>query len=260
MRSVLVLGSQLPGYLRFRNALRRPEAAQRKVLRGVLGALPAANAATGEPGAAVDRAELQRSMTEGAGCHSWTSRLPPTVVVTRTACGVDRDRRRALLSHLIKQGDWQQVLVFTRTKHGANRLAEQLTQDGIEADAIHGNKSQNARTRALEAASGKLALRQEEVKKARLVGDQKQLQLRSLETRIKDGDAKRNGAKTNREYQLLGEQLEADGAAPVGLEVPGSVAWQEILTAHAHWSQARVLGEGFERARIVDAMTAAIES
>jgi ATP-dependent RNA helicase RhlE len=50
----------------------------------------------------------------------------------------------------VKEGDWQQVLVFTRTKHGANRLAEQLERDGIEADAIHGNKSQGARTRALK--------------------------------------------------------------------------------------------------------------
>lgn len=62
---------------------------------------------------------------------------------------VDKRRKRALLSHLISEGDWQQVLVFTRTKHGANRLAEQLGRDGLQAAAIHGNKSQNARTRAL---------------------------------------------------------------------------------------------------------------
>ncbi|MCX7892291.1 MAG: DEAD/DEAH box helicase [Burkholderiales bacterium] len=62
---------------------------------------------------------------------------------------VAKDRKRALLAHLVKSGDWHQVLVFTRTKHGANRLAEQLAKDGIGADAIHGNKSQNARTRAL---------------------------------------------------------------------------------------------------------------
>ncbi|WP_244814357.1 DEAD/DEAH box helicase [Caballeronia sp. Lep1P3] len=62
---------------------------------------------------------------------------------------VDRDRKRELLTHLIRQHDWFQVLVFTRTKHGANRLAEQLTKDGISALAIHGNKSQSARTRAL---------------------------------------------------------------------------------------------------------------
>jgi ATP-dependent RNA helicase RhlE len=62
---------------------------------------------------------------------------------------VDRERKRELLTHLIKEHNWFQVLVFTRTKHGANRLAEQLDKDGIPAMAIHGNKSQAARTRAL---------------------------------------------------------------------------------------------------------------
>ena len=62
---------------------------------------------------------------------------------------VSKDRKRALLSHLIREGDWSQVLVFTRTKHGANRLTKQLMEDGIEAAAIHGNKSQSARTKAL---------------------------------------------------------------------------------------------------------------
>jgi ATP-dependent RNA helicase RhlE len=62
---------------------------------------------------------------------------------------VDRHRKRELLSHMIGANDWRQVLVFTRTKHGANRLAEQLEHDGLAASAIHGNKSQGARTRAL---------------------------------------------------------------------------------------------------------------
>lgn len=62
---------------------------------------------------------------------------------------VDRNRKRELLVHLIKEGNWQQVLVFTRTKHGANKLTEQLNTDGISAAAIHGNKSQGARTKAL---------------------------------------------------------------------------------------------------------------
>lgn len=62
---------------------------------------------------------------------------------------VAQSRKRALLSKLILKGDWRQVLVFTRTKHGANRLAEQLNDDGVSASAIHGNKSQGARTRAL---------------------------------------------------------------------------------------------------------------
>ena len=68
-----------------------------------------------------------------------------------------RDRKKELLAHLIKQGDWHQVLVFTRMKHGANRLAEYLTEKGIPAMAIHGNKSQGARTKALsEFKSGQL--------------------------------------------------------------------------------------------------------
>lgn len=62
---------------------------------------------------------------------------------------VDKKRKRELLSQMIGEGDWQQVLVFNRTKHGANHLAEQLNKDGITAAAIHGNKSQGARTRAL---------------------------------------------------------------------------------------------------------------
>jgi ATP-dependent RNA helicase RhlE len=62
---------------------------------------------------------------------------------------VRKEDKRALLSHLVHEGDWSQVLVFTRTKHGANRLTKQLMQDGIKATAIHGNKSQNARTQAL---------------------------------------------------------------------------------------------------------------
>jgi len=69
--------------------------------------------------------------------------------VTQRVHPVDRDRKRALLSYLIGAGNWRQVLVFTRTKHGANRLAEQLERDGLTATAIHGNKSQGARTRAL---------------------------------------------------------------------------------------------------------------
>jgi ATP-dependent RNA helicase RhlE len=63
---------------------------------------------------------------------------------------VDRDRKRELLSHMIGFNNWQQVLVFTRTKHGANRLAEQLAKDGLKSAAIHGNKTQAARTRALQ--------------------------------------------------------------------------------------------------------------
>jgi len=62
---------------------------------------------------------------------------------------VDQSRKSALLSKLVRDNGWEQVLVFTRTKHGANRLTRKLESDGIAAVAIHGNKSQGARTRAL---------------------------------------------------------------------------------------------------------------
>lgn len=70
-------------------------------------------------------------------------------LVDQTVHLVDQQHKRDLLSHLIRHHDWEQVLVFTRTKHGANRLAEKLVKDGISAAAIHGNKSQSARTQAL---------------------------------------------------------------------------------------------------------------
>jgi len=76
-------------------------------------------------------------------------RNTPTELVTQVVHPVDRGRKRELLSHLMNSGDWRQVLIFTRTKHGANRLATQLAHDGISAAAIHGNKSQAARTKAL---------------------------------------------------------------------------------------------------------------
>ncbi|MCU0735773.1 MAG: DEAD/DEAH box helicase [Methylotetracoccus sp.] len=70
-------------------------------------------------------------------------------LVDQTVHVVNQQHKRDLLSHLIRHHDWEQVLVFTRTKHGANRLAEKLVKDGISAAAIHGNKSQSARTQAL---------------------------------------------------------------------------------------------------------------
>jgi ATP-dependent RNA helicase RhlE len=77
-------------------------------------------------------------------------RNTPAELVGQVAHPVAADRKRELLAHLVKSNDWKQVLVFCRTKHGANRLAQQLERSGIGADAIHGNKSQNARIRALE--------------------------------------------------------------------------------------------------------------
>ncbi len=76
--------------------------------------------------------------------HNATAEL-----ITQKIYPVDRERKRELLTHLIKEHNWFQVLVFTRTKHGANNLAEYLNKAGITALAIHGNKSQAARTRAL---------------------------------------------------------------------------------------------------------------
>ncbi|MES3022163.1 MAG: DEAD/DEAH box helicase, partial [Pseudomonadota bacterium] len=70
-------------------------------------------------------------------------------VIAQKIHPVDRDKKHPMLSYLIKSNKWTQVLVFTRTKHGANKLVEQLGADGIGALAIHGNKSQTARTRAL---------------------------------------------------------------------------------------------------------------
>jgi ATP-dependent RNA helicase RhlE len=72
-----------------------------------------------------------------------------TELVTQVVHPVDRERKRELLTHLIRSGRIDQALVFTRTKHGANRLATQLEHDGILATAIHGNKSQPQRVRAL---------------------------------------------------------------------------------------------------------------
>jgi ATP-dependent RNA helicase RhlE len=81
----------------------------------------------------------------------------PAEGIDQVVYPVDRQRKRELLSHIIAERNWRQVLVFTRTKHGANRLATQLESDGLTTAAIHGNKSQGARTRALgEFKSGKV--------------------------------------------------------------------------------------------------------
>ena len=69
--------------------------------------------------------------------------------VEQTVHLIDKSRKRELLSHMIGSQNWQQVLVFTRTKRGANRLAQQLEKDGLKSTAIHGNKTQGARTKAL---------------------------------------------------------------------------------------------------------------
>lgn len=70
--------------------------------------------------------------------------------VVQVVYPVDKSRKRELLTYCIKEEGWFQVLVFSRTKHGANKLASQLSKEGINADAFHGNKSQSQRTRALK--------------------------------------------------------------------------------------------------------------
>ena len=77
-------------------------------------------------------------------------RNTPAELVAQVQHPIAQERKRELLAHLVKSNDWRQVLVFVRTKHGANRLAHQLSRAGIEADAIHGNKNQNHRTRTLK--------------------------------------------------------------------------------------------------------------
>src|SRR6202522_3491923 len=77
-------------------------------------------------------------------------RNAPIELVEQRAYRVQKEQKRHLLVHLIQEGQWRQVLIFTRTKHGANRLAQQLEGAGIQTAAIHGNKSQAARVKALE--------------------------------------------------------------------------------------------------------------
>ncbi len=96
-----------------------------------------------------DIRELANGLLDAPKMIEVARRNADSELVAQRIHPVDASRKRALLSHLISRGDWRQVLVFTRTKHGANRLAEQLDQDGISASAIHGNKSQSARTKAL---------------------------------------------------------------------------------------------------------------
>jgi len=70
--------------------------------------------------------------------------------ITQSVYAIQRENKRALISWLIGDGAWQQVLIFVRTKHGADRLCKQLMKDGIRCAALHGNKSQGARTKALK--------------------------------------------------------------------------------------------------------------
>lgn len=94
--------------------------------------------------------QLSNSLLNSPVLVEVAQRNTASETVAQVVHPVDKSRKRELLSHLIGSNNWQQVLVFTRTKHGANRLVEQLDTDGITAAAIHGNKSQGARTKALE--------------------------------------------------------------------------------------------------------------
>ncbi|MCS6153843.1 DEAD/DEAH box helicase [Shewanella baltica] len=93
--------------------------------------------------------ELAKGLVNNPVEISVTPRNAAATTVKQWVCPVDKSQKSALLIQLIKQNDWQQVLVFSRTKHGANRLAKSLEDAGIKAAAIHGNKSQTARTKAL---------------------------------------------------------------------------------------------------------------
>ncbi len=93
--------------------------------------------------------KLAKSLVHNPVEISVTPRNTTVEAIKHWICPVDKSRKTALLTHLINKGDWQQVLVFSRTKHGANRIATSLEKKNITTTAIHGNKSQGARTRAL---------------------------------------------------------------------------------------------------------------
>jgi ATP-dependent RNA helicase RhlE len=96
-----------------------------------------------------DMRKLADSLLKSPVSIEVARRNTPTELVSQVVHPVDRERKRELLSFMVGSQNWRQVLVFTRTKHGANRLSQQLEKDGISSAAIHGNKSQGARTRAL---------------------------------------------------------------------------------------------------------------
>jgi ATP-dependent RNA helicase RhlE len=97
-----------------------------------------------------DIRELARGLLVNPATVDVAPRNTAAELVDQVVIPVDRDRKRQLLTHLVGSGRISQALVFTRTKHGANRLADQLGRDGIPATAIHGNKTQAQRIRALD--------------------------------------------------------------------------------------------------------------
>ena len=94
--------------------------------------------------------ELANGLLKNPQSIQVTPRNTTVQRITQTIHPVGRSKKKALLTHIINEHNWSQVLVFTRTKFGANNVAEHLTKNGIEAMALHGNKSQTARTQALQ--------------------------------------------------------------------------------------------------------------
>ena len=102
--------------------------------------------------------ELAHAVLKDPAMVEVARRNAPAELVTHTVIKVDQDKKRDLLLHLFAAHGWHQVLVFCRTKHGSDALARKLEQSGVRTAALHGNKSQNARTRALaDFKAGKLA-------------------------------------------------------------------------------------------------------
>jgi ATP-dependent RNA helicase RhlE len=119
-------------------------------IRRIIGALPSARqnllfSATFSP----EIRRLAAGLLDRPEEIKVSPRRETAALISQIVHPVDKNRKRELLSHMIGAGNWRQVLVFMRTKHGANRLTKQLQSDGLAAVAIHGNKSQGARTRAL---------------------------------------------------------------------------------------------------------------
>ena len=102
--------------------------------------------------------ELAHAVLQDPALVEVARRNAPAELVTHTVIKVDKEQKRDLLLHLFAAHGWHQVLVFCRTKHGADALTRKLEQAGVRSAALHGNKSQNARTRALaDFKAGKLA-------------------------------------------------------------------------------------------------------
>jgi ATP-dependent RNA helicase RhlE len=93
--------------------------------------------------------DLTKGLLHNPASIEVAPRNTTATLVTQAVYQIEKGDKNDLLSHLITDGAWEQVLVFTRTKHGANKLAQYLERNGISSAAIHGNKSQGARTRAL---------------------------------------------------------------------------------------------------------------